>query len=407
VQRVLRMVLAILAVAALAGGGAAALADRGPGGGGERGGQATEPGDDNGGHGAEPGDDNGGQATEPGDDNGGQANKPGDDNGRHDNEPGDDNGGHDNEPGDDNGRHGDHPDKRGDVRVFELAGPSHGNPEGVAFDKRTRAFFVSSTGDGTIYRGTLDQRTLTPFIAGAQGRSATGLKVFRGRLYVAGAATGTISVYDIATGNLLALFDTKGGNPAATFINDLVVTRRGDVFATDSARPVIYHLSAAEIAAGTPAGKPIDPSDVISTAPEIPFDASPGAFNLNGIAARGDGRRLIVVHSGTGQLFSIDVGASGRSIREIKVDGGPFPNGDGLLFDRGRLLVVQNVADGFPNGVVSFVKLRHGGGTVQQRRTDGSFRTPSTIARADGLYLVVNPDFALSRLPFTVTGLPR
>ncbi len=49
------------------------------------------------------------------------------------------------------------------------------------------------------------------FIAGAQGQSATGMKVFRGRLYVAGAATGTIKVYDIAGGDPLATFDTTGG----------------------------------------------------------------------------------------------------------------------------------------------------------------------------------------------------
>jgi sugar lactone lactonase YvrE len=336
VQRVLRMVVAILAVAGLVGGGTA-LADRGPGGG--------------------------------------------------------------------HAKRG-HKDARA-ARVFTLTEPQHGNPEGVAFDKRTRAFFVSATGDGTIYRGTLDQPTITPFIPGAQGRAATGLKTFRGRLYVAGAATGTISVYDIASGRLLALFDTRGGNSGPTFINDLVVTRGGDVFATDSARPVIYHLSAAEIAAGSPAGTPIDPADVISTSPEIPFDAAPGAFNLNGIAVRGD--ELIVVHSETGQLFRIDVGRSGRSISELVVDGGPFPNGDGLLVDRGRLLVVQNAADGFPNGVVSFVKLRHGGseGKVEDRRSDPSFQTTTTIARARDLYLVVNADFATSTPPFTVTGLPR
>ena len=45
--------------------------------------------------------------------------------------------------------------------VYTLAEPQHGNPEGVAFDKRSGFFFVSATGDGSIYRGKLGD-TATP-----------------------------------------------------------------------------------------------------------------------------------------------------------------------------------------------------------------------------------------------------
>jgi Cu-Zn family superoxide dismutase len=335
--------------------------------------------------------------------------------------------------------HGGHHDAGGEDRtadVYTLAEPQHGNPEGVAFDKRSGFFFVSATGDGSIYRGKLgDTATPVPvFIPGAAGQSATGLKVQRGRLYAAGASTGTIKVYDVASGALLATFDTKGGDSSPTFVNDLDVTQRGDVYATDSKRQAIYHLTAEEIAAGTPTPKPIDPADVISTSPEIPFNAAPSAFNLNGIVVaddRGDdqGRhrgdrhrhqgdrrrdRLIVVDSDTGQLFRVEVGKGGnaaRTIRELTVKGGPFKGGDGLLIDRGRLLIVQgaNAAAGFPNGVVNFIELRHGGrdGRLDDQRTDDSFQGPSTIARARDRYLVVNPDFATNTPPFTVTALPR
>jgi hypothetical protein len=59
--------------------------------------------------------------------------------------------------------------------------------------------------------------------------------------------------------------------------------------------------------------------------------------------------------------------------------------------------------------VVNFIKLRHGGrdGRLEDQRTDASFQRPSTIARARDQYLVVNPDFATSTPPFTVTALPR
>jgi hypothetical protein len=129
----------------------------------------------------------------------------------------------------------------------------------------------------------------------------------------------------------------------------------------------------------------------------------------------GDRRRadeLIVVDSDTGQLFRVKVGKDGndaRRIHELKVKDGPFKGGDGLLIDRGRLIVVQGSADGFPNGVVDFIELRHDGrkGRLEDQRTDASFQGPSTIARARDRYLVVNPDFATSTPPFTVTALAR
>src|SRR5262245_23184323 len=81
------------------------------------------------------------------------------------------------------------------TRVFTLTPSTHGNPEGVAFVRQTGAFFVGATGDGTIYRGTLNNPSMSEFIAGGAGKSAIGLKVARGRLYVAGGATGNLVVY--------------------------------------------------------------------------------------------------------------------------------------------------------------------------------------------------------------------
>jgi hypothetical protein len=412
VRQILRVIVALFAVAALTGGGAAAFADHGSGGSSGSGSAEEHSGHHDG------GDDNAGHDA--GDDDGAKQ-QAGDDRKDHDRGPGKDDHGHDNRTAD----------------VYTLAEPQHGNPEGVAFDKGSGFFFVSATGDGSIYRGRLgDTATPVPvFIPGAAGQSATGLKVQHGKLYVAGAATGTIKVYDVDSGALLATFDTKGADSSPTFVNDLDVTRRGDVYATDSKRPAIYHLTAQEIAAGTPAPKPIDSADVISTSPDIPFNASPTAFNLNGIVVdddrgedrgrhhgdrhgrRGDRRadKLIVVDTDTGQLFRVKVGRDGnaaRGIREVQVKNhGPVTGGDGLLIDRGDLLVVQgsNPVDGFPNGVVNFLGLRNDArkARLEDQRTDDSFQGPSTIARARDRYLVVNPDFATSTPPFTVTALPR
>ena len=58
-------------------------------------------------------------------------------------------------------------DRRGQTRVYTLDPSTHSFPEGIAYDKSTGAFFVGATGDGTIYRGTVDKPTITEFITGA------------------------------------------------------------------------------------------------------------------------------------------------------------------------------------------------------------------------------------------------
>src|SRR5215210_8042784 len=125
-------------------------------------------------------------------------------------------------------------------RLFTLAPEPAGNPEGIAYDHRSKAFYVSITTDGAVYRGTLASDVVSPFIPGAPGRSAVGVKVRRGKLYVAGGATGSITVYDLATRQPVATFQTGAGG----FLTDLVVTGRGDVFVTDSFRPILWHVTA-------------------------------------------------------------------------------------------------------------------------------------------------------------------
>lgn len=292
-----------------------------------------------------------------------------------------------------------------------------GNPEGVAFDKKSGRFFVSRTGTGAIFTGTLDNTTLQPFIAGGTSTGsplATGLKVRKGLLYVAGASTGEVRVYDIANpAKAPIVFQTGGG-----FVNDLDLDSHGNVFATDSTKSFVYMIPAAAVAAGGGAVVPIDLSASITS--------DPAAFNLNGIVVKGHDE-LILVQSNTGQLWRVTLGgddhgsdskahaaqAAGSTpkVEEIKVDGGPLTGGDGLLLDRGRLLVVRGTTAANANGAVDVVKLRHHRtrGEVQNEVSDPSLAGPSTIARARNLLLVVNANFAgtATATQFTVTGLAR
>src|SRR3954464_4531527 len=275
-------------------------------------------------------------------------------------------------------------------RLFTLQPDPAANPEGIAADGH--AFYVSSTGDGAIYRGTLDSATVTPFIPGAAGHSAVGLKIDRGKLYVAGGNTGSITVYDLATKAAVATFQTGSGG----FLNDLVVTGRGDVYVTDSLRPTLWHVTADQVRAGGGTPQALDISG------GIPFQTG---FNVNGIIAKSD-RKLVVVQSNTGKLFRIKLDDHGTAIDEInELHAVSVPGGDGMLLCLRRLIHLR----GGPPAQLRFIKLRDGArpGELERTRTSPLLKGPSTIARARDTYLVVNADFATSTKPFTVAGLPR
>ena len=208
------------------------------------------------------------------------------------------------------GHQGGHASKAAKVYTLVPSTPDN-NPEGVAWDKRSRAFFVGTVGTGTIYRATLRGHTLRPFITpdpADPADSAIGMKVSRGKLYVAGGPTGSIYVYRIRTGALSARFETGAGG----FLNDLVVTRRGHVYVTDSFRPILWHVTPRMLRAGS--GTPRR----INLEPEIAYE--PGQFNLNGIVSRHGGRELIVVNSFSQSLYRIRLHAPNgpRGIRKIR-----------------------------------------------------------------------------------------
>jgi sugar lactone lactonase YvrE len=210
---------------------------------------------------------------------------------------------------------------------------------------------------------------------------------------VAGGSTGAITVYDLASKQAVATFATGAGG----FLNDLVVTKRGDVYVTDSTRPTLWHVTGDQVRAG--GGTP----QAIDIAAGIPYQSG---FNLNGIVAKSD-KKLVVVQTNTGKLFRIKLRDHGTAIDAIdQVQGVSVPGGDGMLLDNGKLIVVQG---GPPTAQLTFVKLHDSAlrGEIKSTRTSDKLKGPSTIARARDLYLVVNADFATSTKPFTVAGLPR
>lgn len=271
-------------------------------------------------------------------------------------------------------------------------------PEGIATQQATGSFFVSSTTDGTIFRGDFKEQVAEVFLPGGEdGRTtAIGLAVDDERLFIAGGATGKIFVYDIATKALLAAFDNEA---TPTFINDITVTPDGDAFATDSLQPVLYRVLTGDD--GTLHFE--EWLDLTGT----PIVYQPG-FNLNGIDVSNNGDYLVVVQSNTGELFRITIAT--REVTQIDLGGESVPAGDGLLKKGRTLFVVQNQFR-------TIAEVRLSGdlteGTVVGRTSDPMFAFPTTIAELRGRLLVVNAQFNRRgtpegpELPFTVSSIKR
>jgi sugar lactone lactonase YvrE len=266
--------------------------------------------------------------------------------------------------------------------------PDGWQPEGITIGK-CATFYVGSIPTGAIYRGDLRTGRGAVLVPGAEGRSAIGLEYDRGRLFVAGGPTGKAFVYSARTGALIREVQLAAG-PEATFINDVVVTRRGAYF-TDSSRAVVYRLPLWRH--GRPA----------ATAQAVPLSGDfqlVEGFNLNGIEATR--RSLISVQSATGKLFRIDP-RSGFT-REIDLGGVALTNGDGLLLKGRTLYVVRN-----QDNQIAVLRMSSHFGSARLVRTitSPSFDVPTTVDRFGGFLYVVNARFGTPPTPETEYSVVR
>jgi len=266
-------------------------------------------------------------------------------------------------------------------------------PEGITVDRTGSTFFVSSTTDGTIFRGHISNPNTEVFLPGSQGArtTAVGLDVAGGRLFIAGGGSGFVFVHDAASGELLAELAAGPG-----FINDVAVTRKGDAFFTNSLVPVLYRVFQ-------------DENGEFVLEEWLNFDGTVlqyvAGFNVNGILVTPDQRYLIVVQSNTGKLFRIELAT--KEVVEIDLGGVTLTAGDGIVLLGRTLYVVRNSL-----GEIAVVELsgRFTSGEVTDTITDPSFRFPTTADIARGRLLVVNSQFnqrgGTPELPFTVSAVP-
>ncbi len=253
--------------------------------------------------------------------------------------------------------------------------PGARSAEGIAAG-RGATFYAGDLFRGDIFRGNLQRGTAELFIDAPQGRMAVGMAADLAHqlLFVAGGFTGQAYVYDTGTGATVASYQL--GDPATSIINDVAVTKGGAWF-TDSLQAKLYFVPVS--------GAGIPGPTFRTLALSGPAADTSGAFNLNGIQATPNGTTLIVAHSTTGQLYTVNptTGASAT------IAGVSVPNVDGIVLEGRRLWAVQNTNQ------VTRIRLAPdlASGAVERVITSDLFQTPTTAARFGSRLAVVNAKF--------------
>jgi sugar lactone lactonase YvrE len=253
--------------------------------------------------------------------------------------------------------------------------PDGFQPEGIA--TAGEQFYVGSIPTGAVYRGSLRTGQGSVLVQAQSGRAAIGMKVDRGRLFVAGGNTGMAFVYDARTGANVTSYQLSTGG---SFVNDVVVTKKAAWF-TDSFKPVLYRVPLG------PSGRPGAASAVRTV--QLTGDYVHGSgFNVNGIDATPNGKSLVIVQSGTGKLFTVS--ASGVTKAIALAGGESVVNGDGILLDGKTLYVAQNRSN-----VVAKIALSPNlrSGRVVRRISNPGFDVPTTLAELGSRLYAVNARF--------------
>lgn len=272
------------------------------------------------------------------------------------------------------------------TRAFEIADKTL-IAESVAYDPKSRAFFVGSVHRRKIVR--VDAKGSTrDFSLESDGLwSVLGMKIdtLRGHLWAATAAfpqmhgfaaddkgRSGIFKYDLRSGKLLKEYLLPAGENHV--LGDLVIDAAGNVLATDSVSPNIYRVDTAK--------------------DEIAVLLSSDLFvSLQGIAFGFDENELFVADYSKG-IFRIDLRT--KRIQQMKPDENATLLGiDGLYYYRGRLIAIQNGVS--PHRVAEF---RLNGERIDSQRVieanHADFMEPTLgVLVKDDFYFVANSQWPL------------
>jgi len=176
--------------------------------------------------------------------------------------------------------------------------PGATSAEGIAAGGGA-SFYAGDLVRGDIFRGNFQRGTAELFIDAPAGRMAAGMKVDVAHhlLFVAGGFTGQAYIYNTATGATVASY--QFGPPDSSLINDVALTKDGAWF-TDSFHAQLYFVPVSRAGVPAPTFRTLGLSGPAATL------IGNGAVNLNGIQATASGTTLIVAHSATAQLDTVD-----------------------------------------------------------------------------------------------------
>jgi sugar lactone lactonase YvrE len=255
--------------------------------------------------------------------------------------------------------------------------PNGFQPEGIASGRGTD-FYTGSLANGAIYKGDVRTGAGAILVPGQPGRISVGLKFDSrsGYLFVAGGATGVASVFDTATGLLVAAYPLAA---SPSFINDVVVTREAAYF-TNSLSAELYRLPLSG------SGALPNPS-AVQTLPLGGEWQQVAGFNANGIAATPNGKTLILVNSTVGALYRVDPDSGDAT--QIALDYS-VTAGDGILLDGKTLYVVRNRLN-----LIAVIGLSadYASGSLVREITSTLFRVPTTISEFGSRLYAVNARF--------------
>jgi DNA-binding beta-propeller fold protein YncE len=278
-------------------------------------------------------------------------------------------------------------DARGSELPTRIELPDGFQPEGI--ESRGRWLFTGSLVDGAIWRGSAVSGEGKILVEGVDGLQAAGLHLdHRGRLWVAGAGSGSVRVYSAFTGRLLETYPF----PSAGFINDLDLVGNA-VYATDSVNQQLLVIPLLR------SGRLPEPS-AATTMPLTGDLVYTTGFNANGIARSKDS--LIVVQTNTGFLFKVDP-ATGATTR-IDTGGYLVTNGDGLEIAGRTLYVVRNQVE-----IVAVLRLskdRLSASLVGEISDPAATDVPTTATKTLGGLYVVNARFGTTEQDYWITRLP-
>ena len=254
--------------------------------------------------------------------------------------------------------------------------------EGVAVDGDT--YYVTGAVNNTIYRGDLDEPAAVEFINAGQG--VGGIKVVGESLIVAGGFDGNVLLFNRTSGELVARWSNAAGS--STNINDLVIAPNGDAYITDSNRPVLYRIPAAELQ---------NPSAMEQDLPiflewqDPPFsNYAAGILDANGIVATPDGKYVLVVHYSDGLLFRVRL--SDKQVKQVDLRGYSLFSGDGMVITNDNVLYVVRSGRSLVAKLTLDAQYRRG--RLLSETTDPTFHGPTTAAIAGDRLLVVNSQFS-------------